>query len=103
MLLTGLLTSAFSWVTAGIAESAAGPGTVRSPSSSSALMRDQSQLHRSRIVIHIYARTRQATEAVVSEIEKVISEYLMDKVLDQPQDQQYIAKLTEQQVNALTF
>lgn len=48
--------------------------------------------------MHIYARTKAATDAVVSDIEKVISEYLMDKVLDQPQDQQHIAKLTERQV-----
>jgi len=48
--------------------------------------------------VHIYAQTKAATEAVVSDIEKVISEFLMDKVLDQPQDQEHIAKLTNHQV-----
>jgi len=102
-LLTGLLTSAWNWVaaaasnsvTADIAEPAAGPRTV-TRSSSSLVMRQQP--HRSCIVVHIYARTKASTDAVITDIEKVISEYLMDKVLDQPQDQQHIAKLTEQQV-----
>jgi len=48
--------------------------------------------------VHIYARTWEAIEAAINDIEKVISEYLMDKVLDQPEDQQYIARLTGQQV-----
>jgi len=56
---------------------------------------------RSRIIVHIYARTKEATDAVIGDIEKVIGEFLMDKVLDQPQDQQYIALLTQQQVIAL--
>jgi len=107
-LLTGLLTSALSWVTDGasntvtddIAEpaAAAARSRTRTSASTSSVMPRQSQPHRSRIIVHIYAKTKQATEAVVSGIEKVIKEYLVDKVLDQPQDQQHIAKLTEQQV-----
>ena len=109
-MLTGLLASAIGWVSgvagnadnAGIAEPAAGPRTATSTSTSSSVRSHQSAPHRSRIVVHIYARTKETREAVVKEIEKVIVEYLMDIVLDQTQDQQHIAKLTEQQVITLT-
>lgn len=102
-MLPGLLTSAWNWVTsaatntdsANIAEPASGPRTA---TSSSLTARQSQQPHRSCIIVHIYARTKEAIEAVISDIEKVIGEYLMDKVLDQPEDQQYIARLTEQQV-----
>ena len=80
-------------VTANISEPA---GESRTATSSSSVTSQQP--HRSHIIVHIYARTKAATDAVVGDIEKVISEYLMDKVLDQSQDQAHIAKLTEHQV-----
>ena len=99
-MLPGLLMSAWNWVTSAtsntdsdnIAEPSAARRTVTRPSVT------PQQPHRSCIIVHIYARTKESIDAVISDIEKVISEYLMDKVLDQPEDQQYIAKLTDQQV-----
>jgi len=95
-LLINMMPSAWTCVTADIAVPTAGPRTVTSSSTSSVMPRRQH--HRSEIIVHIYAMSEQATKDVVSDIEKVINEYLMDKVLDQPQDQQHIAKLTEDEV-----
>jgi len=77
---------------------ASASATARSGAAASSLSSAGQHPHRSRIVVHIYALSQKSTEAVVADIEKVIGEYLMDRVLDQPQDQEHIAKLTEQQV-----
>ena len=79
------------------AAAAAGGGarTRRRSSTSSVTSR---QPHRSRIIVHIYAMSKKATDAVIADIENVIGDYVIDKVLDQPKDQEYIAKLTDDQV-----
>ena len=99
-MLTGLLTSAWHWVTAGAGDDVdiVQPTAAAAAAAAAAAVRSRQQPHRSRIVVRIYAQTAAATDAVVKDIEKAIGEYLSDKVLDEPHHQQHIAKLTEQQV-----
>ena len=103
-----MLTSAWNWfasargsntVPAGTdAEpAAAAAGGARTRRSSTSSVTSQ-QPHRSRIIVHIYAMSKKATDAVIADIENVIGEYVIDKVLDQPKDQEYIAKLNDDQV-----
>jgi len=104
-----MLTSAWNWfasargsntVPAGTdaepAAAAAGGARTRTRSSTSSVT--SRQPHRSRIIVHIYAMSKKATDAVIADIENVIGDYVIDKVLDQPKDQEYIAKLTDDQV-----
>ena len=96
-MLTGLLTSAWHWVTAGAGDDVDIVQPTAAAAAAAAVTSRQ-QPHRSRIVVRIYAQTAAATDAVVKDIEKAIGEYLSDKVLDELHHQQHIAKLTEQQV-----
>ena len=97
-MLTGLLTSAWHWVTAGAGDDVDIVQPTAAAAAAAAAVTSRQQPHRSHIVVRIYARTAAATDAVVKDIEKAIGEYLSDKVLDEPHHQQHIAKLTEQQV-----
>ena len=55
-----------------------------------------------RIILSIYALSKKAIDDVLTDIEEVIKEYIIDKVLDSEKDQENIAKLNEAQVNAYT-
>ena len=57
--------------------------------------------HLSRIILSIYALSKKAIDEVLKDIEEVIKEYIIDKVLNSQQDQENIAKLHPEQVKRI--
>src|SRR5688572_7027826 len=57
--------------------------------------------HLSRITLSIYALSKKSIDDVLKDIEYLIREYITDKVLDSPQDQENIGKLKPQQVKKI--
>jgi poly [ADP-ribose] polymerase 10/14/15 len=65
------------------------------------LLPNQVKPHHCRIIVHIYALSQAAVTAVIDDIEKLIRAYLVDKVMDKPRDEEFISKLTEDQVKRI--
>lgn len=53
----------------------------------------------SRIILSIYALSKKTVENVLKDIEDIIKEYIVDKVLETPSDQENIKKLSHEQVS----
>lgn len=52
-----------------------------------------------RIILSIYALSKTTVENVLKDIEDIIKEYIVDKVLETPCDQENIEKLSHEQVS----